>query len=307
MNDEPSWDLFRSFLAVMDEGSLSAAARRLGLTQPTLARHVDQLEEHAGAALFVRTRHGLSPTPTALRLTPLARTMAATAGALTRAAHGRDEEVEGVVRLAASDAIGVERLPPILAALRRTHPRLTIELTLSNAVEDLLRREADIAVRMTAPTQASLVARRLPSIALGLHARRDYLERRGTPTSRADLARHDLIGFDRETPMIRAIQARFPELARSAFALRTDGDLAQLAAIRAGFGVGVCQVPIARRDPNLVRVLADEVEIEMGMWIVTHEDLRRDPRVRAVFDALVLGLSEPDQVESLRPSLDSTD
>lgn len=306
MNETPSWDLFRSFLAVMETGSLSAAARSLGLTQPTLARHIDRLEATTGADLFVRTRLGLSPTPAADRLHPLARTMAATAGALFRAATAREGRVAGVVRLSASEVMGVERLPPILAALRRDHPALTIELSLSNAIEDLPGREADIALRMVEPEQGALVARRLPSIPLGAFARRSYLDARGVPGARADLVRHDLIGPDRETPMIRALLERFPEFARDRLALRTDGDLGQLAAIRAGFGIGVCQTAIAARDPDLVRVLADEVGFELGLWVVTHEDLRRDPRIRAVFDALVRGLGG-DQVESLRPTFDSTE
>jgi len=146
---------------------------------------------------------------------------------------------------------------------------------------------------MVEPTQQALVARRLPPIALGLHAHRSYLERRGTPTSMDGLAVHDLIGFDLETPAIRAIAERFPALARSAFALRADNDLAQLAAIRAGFGIGVCQVPVARRDPDLVHVLAETVAVELGLWIVMHEDLRTTARCRAVFDALAESLAKP--------------
>ena len=290
MSIKPDWTLYRTFLAVVDEGSLSGAARQLGVTQPTVARHVDALEAAIGANLFLRSQRGLIPTEMALDLKPYAEALASTAAALLRTASAR-AGVSGSVRVSASEVVGVEHLPPILARLRQRHPGLVVELVLSNAVDDLLQRDADIAVRMVEPVQETLVAQRLPPIALGLHAHRCYLERNGTPTSTEDLARHDLIGFDRGTPAVRAIVGRFPALDRPAFALRTDSDLAQLAAIRAGFGIGVCQVPVARRDPNLVRILADAVSVDLGLWIVMHEDLRTSARCRAVFDALAHGLA----------------
>ena len=293
MNTEPDWNLYRTFLAVAKERSLSGAARSLGLTQPTVARHIEALEEALGANLFLRSQRGLAPTEAALDLKPYAETLASTAAALLRTATGRSGEVRGSVRITASEVVGVEHLPPVLTRLRQRHPGLVIELVLSNAVDDLLQRQADIAVRMVEPTQEALIARRLPPVVLGLHARRSYLERRGTPTAIGDLANHDLIGFDQETPAIRAIAARFPALDRSAFALRADSDLAQLAAIRAGFGIGVCQVQVARRDPDLLRVLPDAVAINLPVWIVMHEDLKTSARCRAVFDAMVDGLASP--------------
>ena len=291
MTSDPGWDLYRTFLVVVEEGSLSGAARRLGLTQPTVSRHVDALEAALGADLFLRSQRGLAPTEMALELEPYARSLALTAAAAARSASARAGEVSGRVRVSASEVVGVEHLPPILAGLRRRHPGLVVELVLSNALDDLLRREADIAVRMVAPTQDALVTRRLPSVAVGLHARRDYLERRGMPRSLADLASYDLIGFDRDTPATRAIAAQFPAVGRAAFALCADSDLAQLAAIRAGFGVGMCQVSVARRDPDLVAVLPDEITFEFGLWLAMHEDLRTSARCRAVFDALAEGLT----------------
>lgn len=300
MNTEPGWDLYRTLLAVLDEGSLSAAARALGLTQPTVARHVDALEDALGVPLFVRSPRGLSPTERALALRPYAETLAYTAAALVRAASPTADAVEGTVRLSASEVVAVEHLPPICAALRRRHPGLVIELVASNTVDDLLRRQADVAVRMVEPTQDALVARRVGSIALGLYAHRDYLARRGVPTSLAALAGHDVIGYDRETPAMRAYALRYPELARPAFALRTDDDVVKLAMVRAGFGLGVCQVPVAERDPALVRVLGDVFELPLGVWVVMHEDLRHAPRCRVVFDALVEGLAGACRGEARR-------
>ena len=290
MNSEPDWDLYRTFLAVVREGSLSGAARRLGLTQPTVARHVDELERAVGADLFLRSQRGLTPTDMGLELKPHAEALALDAATLWRTASGRPGAVRGAVRVSAAEVVGVEHLPPILAALRRDHPELVVELVLSNTIDDLLRREVDIALRMVEPAQEALLARRLAPVQLGLHARRDYLERRGTPRTLEDLVGHDIIGFDRETPAIRAMMAPYPEIGRVGFALRADSDLAQLAAIRAGVGIGLCQVSIARRDPELVRVLETQVAIDLGLWVVMHEDLRTSARCRATFDALAAGL-----------------
>jgi DNA-binding transcriptional LysR family regulator len=227
----------------------------------------------------------------ALKLVPHAETLAATAAALMRVASDRSGEVRGTVRVTASEIVSVEHVPRILATLRRRHPGLVIELVLSNVVDDLLRREADIALRMTEPVQDVLVARRLPSIELGLFAHRDYLAHRPAPSSVAKLADHDVIGFDRETPPLRALVQRFPALERSWFSLRTDSDIAQLAAIRAGCGIGMCQVIVASRDPQLVRVLPKLVSVQLGLWLVMHQDLKTSARCRAVFDALAEGLS----------------
>ncbi|ADG09255.1 LysR family transcriptional regulator [Caulobacter segnis] len=289
MSTEPSWDLFRTFAVVLREGSLSGAARVLGMTQPSVARHIDALEAAVGAKLFVRSQRGLSPTDRGLALRSHAESLVATSAALLRAASGT-EGASGTVRITASEVVGAEHLPPILAALRRAHPALAIELVLSNAVSDLLQRQADIAVRMVEPTQQALVARKVGAVTLGFHAHRDYLAARGVPRTAEDLLAHDLIGVDTETPAVRAVLSRMPGLTREAFGLRTDSDLAQLAAIRAGYGIGVCQVEIARRDPALVRVTPDLFSFELPLWVVMHEDLRGGARYRAVFDALVEGL-----------------
>jgi DNA-binding transcriptional LysR family regulator len=289
---EPSWDLYRTFLAVLEEGSLSGAARALGVAQPTIGRHIDALEAAVGFPLFTRSQLGLAPTEGALALKPHAEALAASAAALLRAAAGQGAVLGGTVRIAASEVVGVEVLPPILTALREAHPQLVIELALSDAVEDLLRRDADIAVRMVAPRQEALVARRIGTIPVGLHAHRRYLDRHGTPSSIEELAAHSVIGFDRETAAIRSMAQRVRGFSREGFALRVDSNLAQLAMIRAGFGIGGCQVGIARRDPALARVLPDAFALGLETWVAMHENLRGSPRCRVVFDALVGGLGE---------------
>ena len=291
MNADPDWNLHKTFRAAMQEGSLSGAARRLGLTEPTVARHIQALELAIGAELFLRSQRGLTPTDVALDLMPYAEALASTVATFMRAGAGSARGLGGTVRISASEVLAVERLPPILSELRRCYPALVLELVVSNAVDDLLRRDADIAVRMTPPMQQALVAKRLPSVELGLYARREYVLRRGEPKSMSDLVDHDLVGFDEETPAMRALVKRFPAFSRSALALRTSSDLAQLAAIRAGFGVGMCHVRLANEDPDLVRVLPALVAIDLELWIVMHQDLKSSARCRAVFDALVEGLT----------------
>lgn len=290
MGSEIGWELYRSFLGVLREGSLSGAARALGLTQPTVGRHVAALEAALRVPLFTRSSSGLMPTDVALALRAHAEAMESTADALARAATSFGEDVRGVVRISASDVVGVEVLPPIVARLRQRHPALTVELALTNRVQDLLRREADIAVRMTRPGQTQLIARHIGGIELGLHAHRDYLARCGTPRDAGELVRHALIGHDRPTAFIRQIAESFPGFDRGAFALRTDSDLAQLALIRCGAGIGACQAALAKRDPALVRVLPKAFAGRLDMWVTMHEDLRGSPRCRAAFDALAEGL-----------------
>ena len=287
---EPNWEWYRSFSSVMEHGSLSGAARALGLTQPTMGRHIDGLERALGLKLFTRSFDGFAPTDAALELKPFAAALSATAAALRRAAHSHGEGVRGTVRLTASEVIGVEVLPPILANLRRNHPELTVELMLSNRIDDLLHREADIAVRMLPPAQDALVARRIGAIDVGMYAHQSYLERFGTPRTLQELDQHSIIGFDRENELIRRLQKQFGAFARSRLAFRADSDLAQLAAIRAGFGIGACQSALAKRDAKLVRILPRKFSLALDTWIAMHEDLRGSPRCSVTFSALAEGI-----------------
>ena len=288
---EPDWTLWRSFRAVMRTGSLSAAARLLGLSQPTVGRHVAELESVLGAALFTRAPDGLRPTAMATQLAPEAEAMAATAASLLRRASGEAESVRGAIRLTASEIVGAEVLPPILGAFHAANPETEIELVLSNVTEDLLHREADIAVRMVRPTQSALVARRVGATRVGLFAHRRYIEAHGSPATMDEVRRHTGIGYDTETPAIRALLATGIRLSRDLFAFRTDSDLAALAMVRAGIGIGACQIGVARRDPDLVRVLPEALAVDLDIWIVMHEDLRAIRRMRLMFDHLAEHLS----------------
>ncbi|KQV55738.1 LysR family transcriptional regulator [Caulobacter sp. Root342] len=288
------WERQRAFLAVIDTGSLSAlsaAARQLGAAQPTVRRRVEDLEGQLGVALFTRSPSGLTPTPLARELAQHARAMAIAAASLARAASAEADAASGAVRITASEVVGMEVLPSILADLREAHPGLVFELALTNRSEDLLRREADIAVRMVRPTQEALLAKRVGNITLGMHAHKRLLDAWGRPTSLDEARRLPLIGYETETIGVRAIKALGLDLRPDEFTFRTDNDVAQLAAIRAGLGLGLCQVGLAARDPMLERVLPEVFSFDLETFVVTHEDLKDVRRVRLVFDALVTGLT----------------
>jgi len=289
---EPGWDLYRTFLEVVRDGSLSGAARRLSLTQPTVGRHIDALETSLGLSLFSRSPQGLKATPAALALVSYAETMAAASAALLRTASGGAKADRGTVRITASEMIGCEVLPPILSSFRDSHPGITIELAVNNRNEDLLRRDADIAIRMVRPKQKSLLARRIGKSAIGFYAHRSYVEKYGLPKQIAELLRHCLIGFDRDSFPLRSLGPLPVPLTRDLFAFRCDSDPAQFSALKAGVGIGGCQHNIARRYPELVPVLSKALRFELEVWVAMHEDMRSTGRVRLMFDHLAAGLSD---------------
>ncbi len=285
----PSWALYETFLEVMRGGSLSAASRALQVAQPTVRRRIEELESALGAVLFTRAQNGLMPTEAARATLPYAESMAATSKALARAVSAPADAERGTVRLTTSEIVGAEVMPPILAALAAAHSKIQIELVLTNRTQDLLRRDADVAVRMIAPTQTSLLARRIGEVEIGLFASESYTASHGLPSKLAELREHALIGGDRERGVIEALAAAgLPTTARD-YVVRTDSDLAQLAAVRAGVGIGACQLPIAERSA-LKRVLPS-LTFRLEVWVVTHEDLRSVRRVRIVFDHLVAHLA----------------
>ncbi len=236
--------------------------------------------------LFVRSVNGMVPMDQALRLADHVGAMQRASDAMVRAASSQPDQIAGVVRLSVSEFVGIEVLPPMLASLRQRHPALRIELVLSNVSADLLEHEVDVALRMTDPKQQALVARKVAKIPLGLFAHQDYLAQRGTPETTADLSGHDVIGSDRSQADLSLAAQVMPDLPPARFVLRTDSHPAQFAAVQAGLGIGVVQVPVAKQNADLVRVLTD-IQIDLlETWIVTHEDLRHVPKVRAVIDHL---------------------
>jgi DNA-binding transcriptional LysR family regulator len=293
MSSDPAWDLFQSLHAVLQAGSFSAAARARGLTQPTLGRHIEALEQKLGSPLFLRSPRGLTPTDLAESLRAHLEEMSAAAAAALRDASGAADSSRGVVRVAVSDIMGVEVLPGILSGFQDKYPDITIELVLSNKAEDLSRRDADIAVRMVRPTQGALVARKVGTTEIGFYATPGYIARRGVPTSMDDLAEgHTVIGFDRHRPALEALAGLDlgRAITRDIFDFRSDNDSAQVAAVRAGLGIGAVQHAIARRA-GLIPVLANAFHFELEIWVAMHENLKGSRRMRLMFDHLVEGLT----------------
>lgn len=283
---EPHWSLWRSYLAVMRAGSLSAAARRLGLSQPTVGRHIEELEGALAATLFERTGRGLRPTATGQRLFEPVAAAEAALGSARLAAAGAAEELAGTVRITASNMVSHAVLPARLAAIRQAYPQIQLELVSSDTPDNLLLREADIAIRMFRPGQLDVVTRKLGEIALVACAHADYLERRGTPRTVEDLAAHDLIGLDRSEEIIRVARSLGFSLSRADFALRTDSHPQGWELAKAGLGIAFGQLPLVEETEAMVAILPDLAIPPMEVWLTTHRELWTSRRIRVVYELL---------------------
>ena len=288
---EPDWALWRSFGAVVEQGSLSSAARSLGLSQPTLGRHVEALEQALGVNLFERTLQGLKPTDTALRLyEPVAGAQRALAEAALMA-EGTSAALSGAIRITSSTVMCHYVLPPLLADLRQAFPQIAIELVPSDAVENLLLREADIAVRMFRPTQLELIARKLGETPIIACAHQSYVDRRGIPAHPSELVSHDMIGFDRSEVFISAARKMGFELTRDDFSVRTDSQTNMWELIKAGLGIGFAQRGLVRQTPGMVELLPGFEPPALEVWLTTHKELFTSRRIRAIYDRLGEGLT----------------
>jgi len=286
MNTSFDWRLIQSFLAVLEHGSLLGAARALQSSQPTMGRHIADLEAQLGVVLFERTGRGLQPTATALRLATSARAMEAGALQLAHGVSSAQMGVRGSVRITASQLVACLLLPPLLLQMRQALPDIQVELVASNDVTNLLRREADIALRMVRPDQSSLVARRIGTVALGAFAHRDYLRRRGVPRQPTDLLAHELVGNDRNEDILRGFAALGYPVGREQFAFRTDDLMAYWQAVRAGLGIGFVAHYMARTDPDVQPVLPMLKPPPLPIWLTVHREIRTSARIRAVYDFL---------------------
>jgi DNA-binding transcriptional LysR family regulator len=280
------WNLIKSFVAVAETGSLSAAARRLEASQPTLGRHIAELEQVLGVTLFRRGRRGYELTEAGAVLYERGRSVSDEANAFAMLALGSVEAIEGTVRIAASEVVAAFVLPDMIARLAAEEPGLEFEIVASNQVENLLRRDADIAIRMVRPTQNELVARKVGDIPLCLAATRDYLDRHGRPRDTVDLLQHRLIGFDRSDDIVRGFAGFGLQVARSAFRIRTDNQIVLWQATRAGAGIGIGQQPLAAREPELEIVLPGLALPTLPVWLAMHRDVRSSIRIRRVADFL---------------------
>lgn len=292
MNDHgPDWTLLRSFAAVAEAGSLSGAAQKLALSQPTLGRHIKALEADLGAALFTRTARGLEPTTLALGLLDEVQVMQAAANRLSLAAEGQSAQLSGTVRITASVVVSHYILPPIVAAIRRAEPNIQIDLVPSDTSENLLFREADIALRMYRPEQLDIITRHVADQSFGLYGARSYLDRCGRPVTLSDLEGLDMIGYDRSELMIRSMRTMGFDVGRSFFAVRCDNQAAYWQLVRAGAGIGPMQCVVADADPLVERILPDLRFPALPIWLSAPQALRQNPRIRRVWDMLAEALA----------------
>jgi DNA-binding transcriptional LysR family regulator len=284
------WSLVQAFLTVAESGSLSAAARVLGASQPTLGRQIRAMEEQLGAELFLRHERGLSLTDTGAALLAPARAMRDALHQIELRAVGSAEALQGTVRIAASVVVATHHLPRIVADVRVREPQIAIELDASDDTSNLHYREADIAIRMFRPTQLDLVTQHLGDLELGAFAAHSYVARRGLPARREDLLQHELVGFDKSSRMLDAFAAAGQRVERDWFKTRTDDPTAYWELVRAGCGIGFAQRSIGLRDPELVELPLRLELPRLPVWLTMHETLRHAPRVRRVWELLAEGL-----------------
>ncbi len=281
------WNRARAFLVTAEEGSFSAAARSLGSTQPTIGRQVAALEEELGVTLFERVAGRLELTATGLALVDEVRAMGESATRVSRLAAGQAETIEGSVTITASEVIAGHLLPPILAGLRRDHPGIELEVVASNTLRDLHRREADIAIRNVSGTQPDLIARKVRDTQAHFYASPAYVERVGGLATADDLARAEILGFDRTDQMIEGF-ARFGIVVhRDQFPVVTAQQLVQWELCKHGLGIGMMMADVGDAEPRVQRVLHELPSIPVPMWLVCHRELRTSRRIRTVYDRLV--------------------
>lgn len=301
MNNSFDWRLMRTFLAAMNKGSLLGAARELGTSQPTVGRQLSELETQLGAVLFERTGRGLRPTDVAHGLLPAAHQMAAAAREVDLQVNRASAELNGAVHLTVSQPVGCYLLPPVLMAMRQTLPGVQVVLTVTNQVSNLLNREADIALRMVRPEQASLVSRRIANVELAACASRQYLARRGAPSHPNALLDHDLIGYDHDDPIAKGFARQGHTLSPDRYVLRTDDMIAYWQAVRAGLGIGFVARYMQAHDSSVSRVLPALPLPSLPIWLTVHREVRTSGRIRAVYDFLAQAV--PAELERLETSL----
>ena len=289
--DNLDWNQLKAFLETAETGSLSAAARRLGLTQPTLSRQVAAIEQRMGVTLFERVGKRMALTPTGLDLLEHARAMGTAAEALAMTATGRSQAVAGVVSISATDVLATHLLPPLVRRLRDQEPGIAIAVIAADAISDLLRREADIAIRHVKPEQPELIARLVREAEANFYASEDWVQVHGHPRRAQDAAHLPFVGSYRSGQYLSYLRQHGLPVKEANFSCYADQSKAHWALVRHGLGIGAMIDEIARDTPGIVRVLDDVPPVRFPIWLVTHRELRTSRRIRIVFEALAEGLA----------------
>ena len=286
------WNQVRAFLATVEEGSLSAAARALGQTQPTLSRQVSGLEQDLGVTLFERGPRAMTLTDAGVELVDHVRAMGEAAASLSLAASGQSQAIEGHVSITATDMMATYVLPTALKQLRETAPNIVVELIASNDVRDLTKREADIAIRHARPEQADLIAKLVGNASAHLYASKSYLTAAGHPASTGELSTLTFIGMPPDGRYLAMMQALGLELSAEQFKIRTASGTAVIELVRRGMGISFLPRQAVDLFPELVPVLTDRVSFPIPIWLVTHRELHTSRRIRVVYDLLNVTLAE---------------
>lgn len=281
-----NWDLLHSFFVVAKHGSLSAAGKAEHMAQPTISRHIAKLEEKLGYRLFDRSRNGVSMTKRGTDLFEHVQKMAEVASAFEKTQTGKSERLSGTVRLTASRILSTYALPDILTRFHHEEPEIAIELVASDLTENLLLREADIALRMFRPTQQDVITRKLSELQMGAYASYDYIQRRGEPAAIEDVLHHDVIGYDRNTLIIDGFRRSGFEVDRDFFAFRSDDQVVCWEMVIAGYGIGFNQLNIGDADPRVKRIEWVNDIVSLPLWLTAHSSLNTNSRIRRVYDYL---------------------
>lgn len=284
------WNQARAFLATVEAGSLSAAARALRVTQPTLSRQVAALEADLGVTLFERVGRSLSLSPSGIQLLEHFRGMGEAAAQISLAASGQAQAIEGLVTITASDAVSAYWLPAILKRLRAMEPRIEVEVLASNDIRDLRQREADIAIRHARPDQPELIARLVRETSAHLYASTAYLDEHGRPDRAVDLSNAAFIGFAPIERLLLGLNAMGLPLTRRNFPIVTDNSAVVLETVKQGLGIAIMPKEFAAMVPGIECVLP-EYRFPLPFWLVTHRELLTSRRIRVVFDLLAEALS----------------
>ncbi|WP_093965977.1 LysR family transcriptional regulator [Actibacterium lipolyticum] len=274
------WNRARAFLVTAEEGSLSAAARALGVAQPTLGRQVSALEQELGVVLFERVGRGLQLTPSGFELVEHVREMGAAAASVSLTASGQAQSIEGSICITASEVYSAFLLPPIIAKLRQIAPGIDVEVVATNDVRDLRRREADIALRSARPTHPDLIAKKIVDDEAQLYATPQYIRKMGDPSDA------DFIGFDQNDVLINGLNAHGLNLTRRNFPVISANHLVQWEMVKHGIGIGVVPTHVGDAEPLVQRALPDFPSITFPIWLIAHRELKTSRRVRLVFDLL---------------------
>ena len=280
------WNKARAFLVTAEEGSLSAAARALGMAQPTLGRQVDGLEQELGIVLFERVGRGLTLTPSGLELLDHVRDMGEAAGRVSLTALGQSQALEGTICISASETYAAVLLPPIIAKLRVMEPGVQVEIVVANHASDLRRREADIAIRNFRPTEPNLIAKKIGDADAVLYATPDYIAKIGNPTKPYDLRHADFVNMDHGGMMLKGLNTLGLGLTEANFPLLTESYLVMWELVRQGAGIGILDAHIGDADPVVRRVLPDLEPLVFPIWLVSHRELTTSRRIRRVYDFL---------------------